>query len=77
MICNSASESLPEVLDTDVCIIGAGLAGMTLALTFARRKVDVVLMEFGGVAIEPEIQELYRSEVAGRSHTGKHDRRVW
>lgn len=76
MICDLASESLPEVLDTDVCIIGAGPAGITLALTLARHKVDVVLMESGGDAIEPEIQELYRSEVVGRSHSGIHEGRT-
>ncbi len=76
MISDLASDALPEALNTDVCIIGAGPAGITLALTLARHNVDVVLLESGGETVEPEIQELYHSEVVGRPHIGIHEGRT-
>lgn len=44
---------------TRVCIVGAGAAGITLARRLAASKIDVVLLESGGLSLEPSIQELY------------------
>jgi choline dehydrogenase-like flavoprotein len=41
-----------------VCIIGGGAAGITLARQLASRKIDVVLMESGGLQLEQPIQAL-------------------
>jgi choline dehydrogenase-like flavoprotein len=55
-----------QVLETDLCIIGAGAAGITLALAFAgRHDVRVCLVESGGFDFAAEVQDLYRGETVG------------
>jgi len=43
----------------DVCIIGGGAAGITLALELSASGKEVLLLESGGLAYEEETQELY------------------
>ena len=56
------------LLDTDVCIIGAGAAGIALAREFAGRRLDVVVLESGGLRADPETQALYRGRIFGRPY---------
>ncbi len=49
----------------DVCVIGSGPAGMTLARALARRGFSVALMEGGDVDLTDESQSLYEGEVEG------------
>jgi choline dehydrogenase-like flavoprotein len=56
---------LPPQLDTDVCVIGAGAAGITAAVTLQRSGRDVCLVESGGFAPDPETQSLYDLESVG------------
>jgi hypothetical protein len=49
----------------DVCVIGTGPAGITLARKLAERGRSVALMEGGGLELDPESQELYEGEVVG------------
>ena len=46
-------------IETDLCIVGSGPAGTTIAHELAGSGVRVVLLESGGLAIEPETQALY------------------
>jgi choline dehydrogenase-like flavoprotein len=48
-----------SVLDTDVCVIGAGAAGITLAREFIGSPFRVTLLESGGFGYELETQDLY------------------
>ena len=50
----------------DVCIIGAGAAGVTLALDLIGSGLKVVLVESGGFSVEPETQALYQGENVGQ-----------
>jgi len=43
---------------TDVCVVGAGAAGITLARTLAGHGIDVALLESGGMDFEPATQKL-------------------
>lgn len=57
----------------DVCVVGAGAAGIVLAVELARLGKRVALLEAGGREIEEESQELYRSEVSpAHQHRGIH-----
>jgi choline dehydrogenase-like flavoprotein len=56
----------------DICIVGAGAAGIVLAVELARMGRRVTLLEGGGAAIEETSQEPYRSEVIGHEHRGIH-----
>ena len=60
----------------DVCIVGAGAAGIVLALELAQQGKQVALLEGGGALLEDVAQEPYRSIVDGRKHRGLHDGRV-
>jgi choline dehydrogenase-like flavoprotein len=44
-----------EVIETDVCIVGCGPAGLTLALEFANQNFRVCLLESGGLE-EPDAE---------------------
>ena len=46
------------------CIVGAGPAGIALALKLAELRCDVILLESGGLLPEPRTQALYEGSVA-------------
>lgn len=48
-----------STLDTDICIIGAGAAGIILALEFADQPFRVCVLESGGLDFAEETQSLY------------------
>ncbi len=54
-------------IPADVCIVGAGAAGITLALELAG-TLDVVLLEGGGLQSDPLTQQLYRGVNLGLAH---------
>ncbi|WP_051329899.1 GMC oxidoreductase [Niveispirillum irakense] len=51
--------------EADVCIIGAGVAGILMARRFAATGVSVCLVESGGATLEAAAQELNRGENVG------------
>lgn len=53
-----------NVLTADVCIVGAGAAGIAMALQFIGAKFEVLLLESGGLEPEAETQALYQGTVA-------------
>lgn len=57
---NDARESsLPATIETDLCIVGAGAAGITLASELQSSGIDVCLLESGGFTPDEETQSLY------------------
>jgi choline dehydrogenase-like flavoprotein len=52
----------------DVCVIGAGPAGITLARGLAARGYEVALMEGGGLDVSVESQDLYVGEIVGMDY---------
>ena len=52
-------------IEADLCIIGAGAAGITLARALRDSGLDVVLLEGGGLEIEVESQEIYEGDIVG------------
>ncbi len=62
-----------ETLHADVCIVGAGAAGITLALQLAGSGLRVLLLESGGLKPEKDAQRLYEGSVADeRLHSPLH-----
>jgi choline dehydrogenase-like flavoprotein len=59
----------------DVCIVGAGAAGIILAVELARHGKRVAVVESGGFRREDRTQLLYQSEVVGVPYTGIHEGR--
>ena len=58
-----------------VCVIGAGAAGIALAVTLARSGHTVTLLEGGGREQEARSQDIYRGLLAGKPHRGIHEGR--
>ncbi len=54
-----------QVIETDVCIVGAGAAGITLAREFIGQTFRVSLLESGGLEFAEETQSLYKGENIG------------
>ena len=52
-------------LETDICIIGAGAAGITLAREFAGRDVRVSVLESGGREFDAETQAINKGQNIG------------
>ncbi len=64
------ARSVPESgrVETDVCVIGAGAAGITLARELSGAPFRVALLESGGFDPDPATQALYRGRVYGRRY---------
>jgi choline dehydrogenase-like flavoprotein len=54
----------------DICIVGAGAAGIALALEFAGRDVQVLVVESGGLEIEPESKALLSGDADSQPFPG-------
>lgn len=57
--------SAGTTLETEICIVGAGAAGITLALSLRDAGFRVLLLESGGLELEAETQALYQGENRG------------
>lgn len=76
MIFDLLHDKPPADLGAHVCIVGAGAAGITLAVEFARKGKKVLLLEGGGAQREDSSQQLYDSELVGLPHRGIHTGRI-
>jgi choline dehydrogenase-like flavoprotein len=54
-----------SLIEGDLCIIGAGAAGITIALEWIGNGKKVLLLEGGGFEYEKPLQELYRGAITG------------
>lgn len=57
-------------LEADLCLVGAGAAGITLARELCDSNLSVVLLESGGLEPEKADQDLNVGEVAGLAYEG-------
>jgi choline dehydrogenase-like flavoprotein len=60
----------------DLCIVGAGAAGITLALELEATGLRICLLEAGGAVYEPETQRLFEGDVVGQEYPLLRDTRV-
>ena len=64
MISDAKSIQNGACLHADVCVVGAGPAGIALTLALSERGVSVLLLESGQVGNNAQAQALYEGEVA-------------
>lgn len=62
-------------LDTDVCIVGAGPAGIALALRLDALQIRSVVLESGRADDDSDTQALYRTDTDGIPYSGELTRR--
>ncbi len=63
MIIDAGDVDVTQPLSADICIVGSGAAGISLALKLADSGLAVLLLEAGGLKAEPETQTLYSGSV--------------
>ena len=69
MIVDSRAHDINSEVVYDVCIIGAGAAGITTALELASdSKLNLAILEAGGQHFEHKAQSLFQGEVKGDRH---------
>jgi len=54
-----------RLLEADLCIVGAGAAGISIAREWIGDAKKVLLLEGGGFEYDPKMQDLYRGENVG------------
>ncbi len=59
-------EASPRHIDCDVCVVGAGAAGIAIALRLDKAPFRVCLIESGGLEFDQAVQSLYEGESVGR-----------
>lgn len=65
MIIDARELKADSKIQSDICIVGGGPAGISLAREFAKSKYRIVLMESGGFSYDWPTQELYAGKVTG------------
>jgi choline dehydrogenase-like flavoprotein len=65
MLVDARTVPANTLIETDVCVIGAGAAGITLAKEFVGKTFRVCLLESGGFEFDENTQDLYRGESVG------------
>jgi choline dehydrogenase-like flavoprotein len=74
MIGDAATIVRDSVLDTNVCIVGGGAAGITIALQLLRSGLRVTLLESGAERPDAVTQALYEGEVEDADQHSPPDR---
>ena len=64
---DARKDDLKEI-SCDICIIGAGAAGITIARSLSQQDIRICLLESGGLAPAPATQSLYSGAVTGEPY---------
>jgi choline dehydrogenase-like flavoprotein len=64
------AHSIPDgtVIESDICIVGGGAAGIAMAREFLSSRLRVTLLESGSMEFEPKTQQLYAGTSVGRPY---------
>ncbi|MCX7097067.1 MAG: GMC family oxidoreductase [Methylococcales bacterium] len=62
MLSNSFSIEEKSIVEADICIVGAGCAGITLATELNHSTLKVILLESGSLEYDDKTQSLYEGE---------------
>jgi len=57
-----------SIIDGDICIVGAGAAGISIALDWMDKPYKVILLEGGGLEYDDRVQELYAGKTTGQKY---------
>ncbi len=76
MLLDRAALTRGDVLRADVCVVGAGPAGISVARALAAAGRSTLLLEGGGFEPSERSQELYDGDVLRSYRVGRRERRV-
>ena len=65
-----------SVLEADVCIVGAGPAGISMARKFIGTSIDVLMIESGDLEFDDATQALYQGDSVGIPYFGLDEARL-
>jgi choline dehydrogenase-like flavoprotein len=68
VLTDARSVATGSSLDADVCVVGAGAAGITIARQLRDSGLRVILLESGGFEPDKRTQALYRGKNEGREY---------
>ena len=57
-----------STIEGDICIIGAGAAGISMALEWEGSPYKIILLEGGGFEYDDKVQELYNGKLTGQPY---------
>lgn len=57
-----------SIIEGDVCIVGAGAAGISMSLDWNNTKHKVILLESGGFEYDDNVQDLYKGKSTGQKY---------
>jgi len=57
-----------STIEGDICIIGAGVAGISIALEWMNKNKKVILLEGGGFKYDDTVQNLYKGTLTGQKY---------
>src|ERR1035438_7131348 len=72
MIVDSRQVAPGSNVEADLCIVGAGPAGIAVAREFVNHPARLVLLESGSTAVREENQNLCRGSTSGNSYPALH-----
>ena len=56
------------LIEGDLCIVGAGTAGISIALDWMKTGKKVILLESGGFEYDPQVQSLNSGSSSGQKY---------
>ena len=63
-------------LEADICVVGAGPAGISLAIELMDTGLSVLLLESGGYEFSPVVQSMYQGEIIGQAYAPLEESRL-
>lgn len=77
MIINSTDLESDTIIETDICVAGAGVAGICFAREFNNSDIDIVILESGSKEPDDELSDLLNSAInVGLPYSKLNDRRA-
>ena len=68
---DARQEEAGSIIEADLCIIGSGAAGITIAREFIGSSIRVCLLEAGGLSVDPEVDDRSVIDNIGREYRNK------
>jgi choline dehydrogenase-like flavoprotein len=57
-----------SIIEGDICIVGAGASGISMALDWIGSKYKVILLEGGGFEYDDKVQDLFAGKTTGQNY---------